>query len=157
LNFTLARAVQLPVPARLTLFVCLLPLLLAGCIVFPTGTKIISGGLYSREAVAFLNLPDATRQETISTLGPPTFESKELGVLLYIYQSVETYHVEPIPIKVGDVNLNSPYDGQTEPETSGLFVGYDDQGRVTGHGFSPIGPGPLEVQCTNWVDHPGHP
>lgn len=135
---------------------CLLPLLLGGCIVFPTGSRIISDGNFSHEALAFLDLPDASRDETIATLGKPAYESKNLGVLLYLYHSVDTYHVMPIPIEVKhtDVNPIAESDGETDPELWGLFVAYDEKGRVFAHALRRVGDGGLEEECANWGGQP---
>jgi hypothetical protein len=131
-----------------------LPLLLGGCIMIPKGHEVVSGGDYTHEAIAFLDLPGASRKETIATLGPPSWESQDLGMLLYLYQDVEKYHIEPIPVEIGhkSVDLVPASEGQTVPELWGLFITYNGEGLVTGHDFSPVGDGRLEDECKKWVE-----
>jgi hypothetical protein len=119
----------------------------------PEGRKVVSGSDYQHATIAFLDLPGASREEAIETLGPPSWESQELGVLLYLYQDVETYQIVPIPVEIGhtSVDLVPASEGQTVPELWGVFIAYDENGLVTRHEICPVGNGLLEDECQKWA------
>jgi hypothetical protein len=172
-----------------------------GCVI---GNKVTIGQKPSAEALEFLKLPDASRQEVITTLGKPYFESETNRILVYIWE--ETLEIYPLvegdPTTVsqpsndshenhhlGKQNANpaKPDDGWKDlreagaetarvvareiflkpkspayggsdsfslgkPERWGLFIAYDENGKVTAHtGWkTEIDQSILEKKCANW-------
>jgi hypothetical protein len=134
----------------------LLPLLLGGCIVFPTGRAVVSGSDYPHEAIAFLDLPDASREETIATLGPPSWESTNSRVLLYLYETAINWHTEPIPVEIGHqpVEFVNCSNDLGTPKLWGLFVAYDTNGLVIRHAIGHIRYGTPDDHCVDWARNP---
>ena len=155
---------------------CLLLLFLTGCIT-PNGTKVVEGVKFPREAVAFLDFPDATREETIATLGPPSWESTNSRVLLYTYATSLAWNISvPDSFSIEDSKTDETRDKDKEKDKDkrpdntividdarsfqeqthlkrwGLFIAYNEKGLITGHDISPVGNGLLEGECKKWVD-----
>ena len=111
--------------------------LLTGC-VYPHKVHV-AGPILSADSIAFLGLKDATRAETIATLGPPVWESKNSRVLLYLSQTTIHWIGEGIgadPVSDPDHPMMVKPFGAGETDSSGLtalFVAYDKNGLVTSH------------------------
>jgi hypothetical protein len=131
---------------------CFFILLLNGCI-FPEGYKVTAGREYSDDATAFLDLPGATRAETIASLGAPTWESTDARVLLYVWEKSFKWKFNP-PSDVNDVHFGDhTWHARTAARRWGLFIAYDDKGLVSAHAVSEIGEKTLEEDCFKWSSH----
>lgn len=114
------------------LSLCLLTFCAVGCVV-PLPSTVTSGHRYSKQEIAFLDLPGTTREEVLSTLGEPVMEVPGSGVLLYVWKKTPRAEFIP-PDQVGKVHLDthsSTIEG--EPQQWGLFIAYDERGYVTAH------------------------
>jgi len=147
--------------ASLRWFLSLLLLILVlggvGCIPvgigFPIGKENLMGPSYSKDALAFLDLPGATREEAISTLGPPTLELRDLQILAYVCQSGTKWWSA-----VGYADLTSNEikiieSGQSVDNNQplrALLVAYDQRGMVSAHKVCRLGEGSLEGVCLEW-------
>jgi hypothetical protein len=127
---------------------------LGGCAI-PKGTKVIAAHKVSREEIAFLDLPNATRDETVATLGPPFWEDPASRVLLYTWETSFEWQVS-LPDQVGSVDLHArSVTVQNDGRRWGLFVAYDAQGQVSKHEVCDIGPGSLVDACSRWAKRLG--
>jgi len=118
--------------------------LLAGC-VYPHKVYL-SGPILSADAIAFLDLKDTDRTETLATLGQPVWESTHSRVLLYLSQTAIHWTGEAIGPDFTD-NPNQPVVmkpyrvNETDPgRVKALFVAYDENGLVTSHSVRTIRP-----------------
>jgi hypothetical protein len=132
---------------------CLLILCSHGCLIVPVpqGNKLTAGYEYPKEGLAFLNLPDTTREEVVATLGPPTFESGSAKTLLYVWEKTSKWELNyymlsyPTCVPLG----NEPVNGKQR--LWGLFVAYDEKGLVSRHEIRTINPSStLEAACLAW-------
>ena len=134
------RAVAIPI-------ICLAVIALSGCLI-PEGRQVVSGQKYSGDAIAFLGLPGATRQETLDTLGLPSWESQKSKVLLYLWESSQKWLFVP-PDSWADAGIH-----ESQPEIReqrwALMVAYDETGKVRAHIVRCIGKDSLENACVNW-------
>lgn len=110
--------------------------------VTPKGRVYTRGAVYNKESTSFLDLPDATRSETLATLGPPDYENHEAGVLLYLRETAFSWHLS---MPFGDTYMTS------NPKTNGLFIAYNPSGRILLHGFFPMGDGTPDQECAKWL------
>jgi hypothetical protein len=106
----------------------------AGCI-YPHKVTL-AGPILSKDALAFLDLKDATRAETVATLGSPNCESTNARVLLYFSQTAIHWsgmNVEPNfpdhPEHLTPVRVSEDHD----EKLWALFVAYNEEGLVTSH------------------------
>jgi hypothetical protein len=131
-----------------------------GCIALgvPTGKETVSGPNHSNEALAFLDLPGTTREEALSSLGPPTLEFHDSRVLAYVCQSGTKW--------LGAVVVSDPIITHTATGAVGqgvsngaqwvLLVAYDQNGLVYAHKVSRLGNHSLQDECIEW-EHSVHP
>ena len=117
-----------------------------GCVV-PLPSKVTGGHRYSKEEIAFLDLPDTTREEVLSTLGEPLVEVPP-GVLLYAWETTRRTEVVP-PEEIGGVHLE-PTIANGDPREWGLFIAYDERGYVTAHEVRKIGTAEFTRACVEW-------
>jgi hypothetical protein len=125
-----------------------------GCIflAFPTGKKTISGPLHSSEALAFLSLPGATRDDAVSSLGPPDIELSASRILAYVCQSGTKWWTA--------ISFYDPFEDEFGPfETAKgvapsarrvLMVAYDEEGQVYAHKQVRLADGSVEAACLRW-------
>ena len=130
---------------------CLL-VLLSSC-VFSDRTDVLRGQVYSPETLAFLNMKGATRNEVISTLGTPVWESKNSQVLLYVSETALHWtgvNLEPVlspegsdePVDFKPVRINE--DGKHKLHV--LLIAYDEHGFIKSHVIRKIGNRSLKEQ-----------
>jgi hypothetical protein len=121
-----------------------------GCVV-PLPSKVSGGHKYSKEEIAFLDLPNTTREEVLSTLGEPLVEVPP-GVLLYAWETTRRVQVTPlVPEEMGGVHLDAhPTVANGDPREWGLFVAYDERGYVTAHEVRRIGTAGFTQACVEW-------
>jgi hypothetical protein len=121
----------------------------AGCVV-PLPSKVTAGHKYSKQEIAFLDLPNSTRAEVLSTLGEPLVEIGSPGVLLYTWEKTTRVKVYP-PDDIGGVHLDAhPSTIKGDPQEWGLFIAYDERGYVTAHEVRRIGTTELTEACVQW-------
>jgi hypothetical protein len=118
---------------------------LNGCLI-PEGTKVTSGHKYSNDAFAFLERPDANRAETISNLGPPSWESYDSRVLLYLWRTSFDWLFVPPENKWGIGQSHVV----TDEKRMALLIAYDEQGRIINHAVRSISEDSLENICSRW-------
>ncbi len=131
-----------------------LPLLAsAGCVgvAVPLGKETVSGPNYSKEALAFLDVPGTTREEALSYLGTPTLESPDSRILAYVCQSGTRWAgagVVDNPI----THQGSAGAGQIVAEGAVriLLIAYDENGHVYAHKVSELGDHSLQEECDAW-------
>jgi hypothetical protein len=129
--------------------VCVLMSCVGGCII-PLPSKVTAGHEYTEEGIAFLNLPNTTREEVLSTLGEPLLEVSSPGVLLYAWETTSRTQVSP-PDNVGGIQLHAhSFILKGDPCEWGLFVAYDERGYVTAHEVRKIGTAELDQACVEW-------
>lgn len=147
-----AVVIKVTIAMSKILLACALLLAVSGC-VFPLSPKTYPAPTFSREELAFLDAPDATRDETMSTLGPPLIDFQQPGVLVY------TRQVSP-----REVVLQSGLDQDQDHVEIGahsrvsnsstkiwtLFVAYDEHGRVLAHEVRRLETGDLEKASVKW-------
>jgi hypothetical protein len=157
---------------RQILLVCLVLLFTGGCTV-PLAPKI-TGPVFSREALAFLNLPDTTRGDVVASLGAPLIEAQNPGVLVYVSDTTpRTWDVIPFILpnlddsedpfstltdKHGHTLFPPPpatldvYTGVGEGVTKeqALFVAYDEHGHVFAHKICAVNQAALLSASVQW-------
>jgi len=126
--------------------------------IIPFKTDVTAGHKHSRDAIRFLDAPDATRCEVIATLGSPLLESRKSRVLLYAWQ--RTLRIVPFQIVTKDrdpftgAETTSPVGPQDAVATAvqhwGLFIAYNDDEFVCAHEVLRIGTSDLEGACVSW-------
>jgi hypothetical protein len=105
----------------------------AGCVIVPLPDRhTYLGPLLSRESLAFLDLPETTRDDVLSSLGEPWLEIKEPGTLIYISGMKPTFLVVPAV----DSHQLAKIEGLEADEVV-LLVGYDADAHVLGHRVQP--------------------
>lgn len=119
---------------------------LSGCMI-PEGTKVTSGHQFSKEAISFLDLPGVTRAETISNFGPPSWESPDAHVILYLWRT--TFDWLFMPPETKEFGLHNSHVWTNEKRMA-LLIAYDEQGRIINHEVRPISEEPLENVCLQW-------
>src|SRR3954466_13108178 len=115
-----------------------LVLLSNGCLLSPMPTRATQGHRYSKEALAFLDLPGTSKEEVFATLGLPWLESKGLRILLYEWSEADQYLAIVPHILHGDLEGKVEQVGGS-PRRIGLFIAYDEQGIVRKHEVLDIG------------------
>jgi outer membrane protein assembly factor BamE (lipoprotein component of BamABCDE complex) len=124
----------------------------AGGCVLPEETKVTAGHKYSRESLAFLDLPGTTREEVIASLGPPLLESRDSRTLLYVWETTSRWLL--IPPQGPDVGGEPLFETQPiqhhHPREWGLFIACDERGIVSAHEVRRVGVGTLEEACAEW-------
>jgi hypothetical protein len=143
------------------LLLCLLAL--SGCKYVDVETPLVpfksdttGGHKYTSEAIAFLNTPEATREEVIATFGPAIVESSAAKVLLYTWQV--TSSVVPFQIVSKDrdpatgVETTTPLNPKAPGTVQqwGLFIAYNDRGKIVAHEVTRTGASGLEEACIKW-------
>jgi len=132
--------------------------LLAGC-AFPHKVTVAGPNL-SRDALAFLDLKDATRGETIATLGPPNWESTNACVLLYLSQTVIHWDGQVALPDAYDASSSTvrtrlyPDDGNSNEKLHALFVAYNTNGLVRSHAVQTVYSrtmGTMEEMCARYA------
>jgi hypothetical protein len=139
--------------------ICLLAPTLVSCTIYvPKGREVTAGHKYSKESVAFLDLPDATRKEAVENLGEPLWESSESRVLLYVWESwfkwqVDEPHWLREPPEEGEdaEHAKEEEEDSTHYQRWGLFVAYDEMGLVYRHEIRRFGKQTLEEECGKWA------
>jgi hypothetical protein len=122
----------------------------AGCVI-PMGKKVTAAHKFSKQEIAFLDLPDATREEALASLGPPFWEAHDSRVLLYLWETSFEWQVSP-PDHIGSLAWTArPSTVRTDPRRWGLFVAYDSRGRVCSYEIRLVGDGTLEEACSRWA------
>ena len=121
-------------------------LALTGCL-FPEGRKVVSGHEYKKEALAFLDERGVTREETVATLGLPSWESQSSRVLLYLWET--TFKWKFVPPE-NDLGIH-PSETESSEKRKALLIAYDERGAVTAHTVRTIGKAPLEQVCADWA------
>jgi hypothetical protein len=114
-----------------------------GCI--PLSTQVSEGHQYTKEEIAFLDLPKTTRGEVLSTLGEPLLEVADSGVLLYVWQTTPRFQTPTLSTKHEDAGVV-----KKAPIEWGLFIAYDERGYVTAHEVRKVGTVALEQNCVDW-------
>lgn len=125
---------------------CVVVFCAVGCVV-PLPSKVTSGHRFSKEEIAFLDLPNTTREEVVSTLGEPLVDVPP-GVLLYSWETTRRTEVVP-PEEIGGVHLH-PSIVNGDPREWGLFIAYDEGGYVTAHEVRRIGTAEFTRACVEW-------
>jgi outer membrane protein assembly factor BamE (lipoprotein component of BamABCDE complex) len=125
---------------------------LSGCI-FPNREVARQGQVYPRETLAFLDMKGTTRDEVISTLGTPFFESRNSRVLLYLSETAvhwTGFAMEPVLFPDGS---NGPVgfkpervSEDTNDRLQALLITYDERGFVKSHAMQKIGKRSLQGQ-----------
>jgi outer membrane protein assembly factor BamE (lipoprotein component of BamABCDE complex) len=135
-------------PSR-TILACVLILLCGGCVV-PLPSKVSAGHQYSRDALAFLDLPDTTREDVVASLGPPLIESRDARVLFYTSETTGRTLFIP-PQGIGEVHweANSKIE-HGSPQEWGLFIAYEEHSLVSAHEILKIGTDEMEQRCVDW-------
>jgi hypothetical protein len=110
----------------------------------PVPPDVTAGHKFSKEETAFLDSPNTTRQEVLSTLGDPLLEVLNSRVLLYHW---ETESLIAIP-RTGDVGGDTW--NRADPREWGLFIAYDERGYVTAHEVRRIAASGLTEACIEW-------
>jgi hypothetical protein len=113
-----------------------------GCLI-PIGSKVSDGHHYSKEALAFLELPGATRNEVIASLGEPLYESLETRTLVYVWYEKPRYVSVPLDGTETEVVSGSPVEWA-------LFIALNEQGAVVAHEERYIGSRDLKAECAKW-------
>lgn len=138
--------------------------LAAGCI-YPHKVTL-SGPILSADSTAFLNLKDATRAETISTLGQPVWESTRSRVLLYFSETTMFWSgaaVQSTTVEDPDHPINAKPFRVGEDDTArlrALFVAYDENGSVRSHSLESIRNRPgldYEALCEQYAQREAKP
>ena len=126
-----------------TLSLWLLLVGLNGCII-PLGHKTTLGHKPAQEALAFLDLPVTSRDDVLSSLGQPFWESAELRIMLYVWEtSLEWYVHPPKPFEPGKENSHT--------KRWGLFISYSERGIVSAHEVRGIDALSPEKACVEWL------
>lgn len=131
----------------LKLAFCIVILGLNGCIVVPLGREAIHGQIYRKESIAFLDAPEATRDEAIVLLGPPFLEFHDTRVLLYFSETThKSWGMALIPNKgiVSGVALDA------NSKRRALLISYDEHGRITGHSFRDVTTAGIQDGFLDW-------
>jgi hypothetical protein len=127
--------------------ICAVLVTLSGCL-FPQGRHVVSGQACSGESIAFLDASGVTRQETLATLGPPSWEVRDSRVMAYSWVSVRRWVFSP-PESWAKAGIR-----ESHPETGeqhwALLIAYDETGIVRAHTLRQIGKASLQDACTNW-------
>jgi len=119
-----------------------------GCVVVPLPSTVSGGHRFSKEEIAFLDLPSTTREEVLATLGEPLVEVPP-GVLLYAWET--TRRVQVAPLVPEGVHLDAqPTTVNSDPREWGLFIAYDERGYVTAHEVRRIGTAEFTRACVEW-------
>ncbi|HTQ51829.1 MAG TPA: hypothetical protein VMJ12_14050 [Candidatus Acidoferrales bacterium] len=146
------------------LAVALWLVLLSGCAI-PNRTDVFQGQVYSKGALAFLDIKGTTRAEVISTLGTPAWESKNSRVLLYVSETAlhwTGFAFVPVlfPQDSNDWLGSKPVSisGDDEHKWRVLLVAYDERGFVTSHMIRKVGNHSLdekrlEALCVDYSCH----
>ena len=114
-----------------------------GCLLIPEGRKTISGHRYSKEATSFLDIPGTTREETIASLGLPSWESGESKVLLYTWESSQEWLFVPAENNL-DIHQS---EADVKEQHWALLIAYDERGIVRAHAVRRLGKGSTEEVC----------
>ncbi|MDB6066342.1 MAG: hypothetical protein JWR26_2550 [Pedosphaera sp.] len=127
--------------------ICIVILVLLNGCADPVEKKVLYGQEYNRETIGFLDSPNATREETLTTLGPPFMESREKRVLLYFSETTRAWLNIYATLNPADVN---------EPSSSvikrrALLISYDEVGHITGHTFRDVKMGAIQDAFRSWV------
>jgi hypothetical protein len=138
--------------------ITLFAILLCGCLMIPLPTKQTSRHAYSKEAIAFLDLPDATRAEVLSTLGPPVSELTDVGVLVYTWELTSRFLVVyPSGIDARETARQNDLvlEGDAAKVSGAsqmwvLFIACDHEGKIVGHQISKLNSGDTEQEGRAW-------
>lgn len=137
---------KLSLAIRLTSLCALSVLICSGCLIVPLPDRhTYLGPLLSRESLAFLDLPDTTRNDVLSSLGEPWIEVKEPGTLIYISGMKPTFLVVPAV----DSHRLAKVEG-LEADEMALFVAYDAQNHVFAHHVQDGGEYELRAAALAW-------
>lgn len=103
----------------------------------------LRGPNLSSESLNFLNIKDTTRNEVISTLGIPTWESTNSLVLLYVSTTATHWSgviFEPVFYEDNsDVGIKAErVHGNDNQQLKALFIAYDERGFVKSHAVKDI-------------------
>lgn len=122
---------------------------LGGCMI-PLPDKVSSGHMYTKDALAFLDLPGTTRKEVVETLGQPLLESTAARTLIYEWELTHRSLFVP-PDKIGSVELGlKPETIKGDSYRLCLFIAFDDQSVVRAHAVRNVGTKNLEDACSEW-------
>lgn len=128
------------------LLFCLLAIGVSECIAVPLPSRVTIGYKFSKEALAFLDDPNTTRQEVVSALGAPLIEIRDPGVLVYVWEVTERSYLIPI---------SEMFPGNSEvvngpAQEWSLFIAYDRTGHVCGHDVRKLNTGELRKAALEW-------
>lgn len=141
-------------PTHLFSVVAMVLILVNGGCVIPLGSRLTAGQEFSKETIAFLDLPGTTRNEVIATLGLPIVDSQETRMLVYVKEKTQRYAVTtPEEVQIGEVQI--PLGGReiefNGPSTSwALLIAYDERGIVCAHEVRKMELRSLETQSSKW-------
>jgi len=128
--------------------VCLLAICTTGCVI-PLPSKTISLHRYTREETAFLDLPRTTREDVVSSLGPPSAEVHSPAALLYTWETEGQFCYIPPPAPA--VLDSHPSVEGTKVHDWGLFIAFDQNGCVCAHEVRKLGNPDLNNACEKWA------
>jgi hypothetical protein len=129
---------------KLSLLVAIVSL--SGCMI-PEGTKVTSGHEFPKDAISFLDDRGVTRAETISNFGPPSWESSDARVILYLWRTTFDWLFVPPESKTLGLHNSHVW---TDEKRMALLIAYNEQGQIVHHEVCPISEEPLETVCVQW-------
>ena len=125
-------------------------LICAGGCIIPMTDEVSTGHRYSTESLLFLDSPGVTREDVISTLGPPLLEYTNHMTLIYAWgQTPRVYIVHP----GHGTNVPSGSDGTVLHGYENyycLFIAYGDDKRIVAHRVRNIEDRDFEEACADW-------
>jgi hypothetical protein len=133
-------------PGRTTLALLFL-LTASGCLMLPLPSRHTGGPVFSREALAFLDLPNTTRIDVLESLGEPAIEVTDPGVLVYTSETTSRVLVIPNGDLDPDAKVTVEDGGKFERV---LFVGYDAHGYIIAHEVHHASNANLRSECVKW-------
>ena len=125
-----------------------------GCIIVPVPSRTTAGHRYSKEALAFLDIPGMTKAEVVSTLGPPDANSREFGILAYKWEYVSQSQTLLYPEGLTWTGPGKTH--ETAWHGRALFIAFDATGIVKKHEVVRLlQANNLRAACEYWGKHEG--
>jgi len=127
---------------------CILILFAGGCVVIPLPSKPDPSARFSSEELLFLNAPDATRAEAVSTLGAPLLDVPDPGVMVYTRAKIERSYIAPVNEMAAIVVTPAVSEGPRHAWV--LLIAYDQSGRILAHEVQKLDTGDLNQMSLQW-------
>lgn len=134
---------------------CVLIFGVTGCVI-PLPSKPDPIARFSKDELAFLDAPDATRAETVSNLGTPLLDILDPGVMVYTRAEIErSYFIAPT--KVGYIETGLESSVAEARHAWVLLIAYDQRERILTYEVHKLNTGELKEMSLQWRLAKGQP